>query len=73
MVRLQSIDLKYSVATTQNGIYMGLSSQDKTIIRSLRHINEAFKIGNTHLILIYDGKNLELRSDLNKHRIQRYD
>jgi len=67
MVRMQSIDLKSSVATTQDGSYMGLSTTDKNIIRALRNINEAFKIGNTHIKLVYDGSNLEIRADIHKY------
>ena len=63
---MQSVDLTSSVATTQDGSYMGLSANDKNIIRELRKINEAFKSGNTHLTLVFDGSNLEIRSDNNK-------
>ena len=66
MVRMQSIDLKASVATTQDGHYIGLLSTDKTIIRALRSMNDAFKAGKTNLVLVYDGSNLEIRSNDNK-------
>ena len=63
MVRLQSVELNSSVATTKDGVYIGLSTEDKAIIRSLRKINESFKFGRTHLTLVYDGSGLEIRAD----------